>query len=445
MITLSEKFASRFIDEKEVKLLEKRLDNAYSALVDKSGKGNDFLGWFDLPVNFDKDEVERIKRASAKIKQNSDALIVIGIGGSYLGAKAALDFLKTPYYNQLEKDTPEIYFLGTSFSGEEIKAVLDICKNKRVSINVISKSGTTAEPAIAFRLVLAFMASKYTEEEQKERIYVTTDAHKGALLSFAKEKGYECFVVPDDIGGRYSVFSAVGLFPLAVAGCNIDDMIAGTKATRQEFLQKRLSHTACRYALLRNYFLQKGKGCEILVSYDPFLRSYGEWWKQLFGESEGKNGKGIYPTTAIFSTDLHSLGQYVQDGQRMLFETVLTQKEISNDMTIPHDPNNLDGLNYISGKILHEVNHKAFLGTSLAHSDGGVPVLEIGFDKKDELNFGMLCYFFFVSCGISAYILDVNPFDQPGVEAYKRNMFALLGKPGYEDAGILIEDKIKSL
>lgn len=445
MVTVNEKFASRFINKNEMASLTGSLEKVCDTLINKNGKGNDFLGWFDLPENYDKAEAERIKKAADKIKRNSDALIVIGIGGSYLGAKAALDFLKTPYYNQLEKNTPDIYFLGNSFSGEEIKLVLDICKNKRVSVNVISKSGTTAEPAIAFRLVLAFMASKYTEEEQKERIFVTTDARKGALLSFAKEKGYECFVVPDDIGGRYSVFSAVGLFPLAVSGCDIYTLIEGTYLARKEFLQDRLSSPSCRYALLRNYFLEKGKCCELLVSYDPFLRSYGEWWKQLFGESEGKEGKGIYPTTAIFSTDLHSLGQYVQEGQRILFETVLTQREATEDLTVSHDPNNLDGLNYISGKTLSEVNSKAFLGTSLAHSDGGVPVIEISFARKDELTFGYLCWFFFAACGVSAYMLDVNPFDQPGVEAYKKNMFALLGRPGYEEIKNLLEDKIKSM
>ncbi|MDD4125625.1 MAG: glucose-6-phosphate isomerase [Eubacteriales bacterium] len=367
------------------------------------------------------------------------------MGGSYLGTKAAVDFLKTPYYNQITKDYPEIYFLGNSFSGEEIKIVLDICRDKRVAVNVISKSGTTAEPAIAFRLIRGFMESKYTKEELKDRIFVTTDAHRGALLSFAKAEGYECFVVPDDIGGRFSVFTAAGLLPLAVCGCDIDAFTEGAAAARKEFIEKKLSCAACRYALLRNYFLQKGKCSEMLVSYDPFLRSYGEWWKQLFGESEGKTGKGIYPTSAIFSTDLHSLGQYVQDGQRILFETVLTQRNISSDLNISDDDQNLDGLNYISGKALSEINSKAFLGTSLAHADGMVPVLEIGFDKKDELSFGELCWFFFASCGVSAYMLGVNPFDQPGVEAYKRNMFALLGKPGYEDAKVFIEEKIKNM
>lgn len=445
MITLNEKFATKFIDKAGAAALSKKLEEAYSALTMKNAAGNDFLGWEDLPVNYDKTEAARIKKAAEKIRGNSDALIVIGIGGSYLGAKAAVDFLKTPYYNQKKKNTPDIYFLGNSFSGEEIEVVFDICKNKRVAVNVISKSGTTTEPAIAFRLVRRFMESKYGEEELKDRIFVTTDAHKGALLSFAKAKGYECFVVPDDVGGRFSVFTAVGLLPLSACGCDIDRLMEGTAKARKEFLEKKTEHPACRYALLRNYFLGDGKCSEMLISYDPFLRSYGEWWKQLFGESEGKDGKGIYPTSGIFSTDLHSLGQYVQDGQRILFETVLTQRKTSSGMSVENDSENLDGLNFISGKSMFEVNEKAFLGTSLAHADGGVPVLEIGFDSKDELSFGELCWFFFAACGVSAYMLGVNPFNQPGVEAYKKNMFALLGKPGYEGAKATLEEKIKTL
>ncbi len=445
MITLNEKFASKFIDQKELASLGKALEAAYSALNAKSGKGSEFTGWVDLPVNYDKNEVERIKKAAEKIRGNSDVLIVIGIGGSYLGAKAAVDFLKTPYYNQLSKNNPEIYFLGNSFSGEEIEIVLGLCREKRVAVNVISKSGTTAEPAIAFRLVRRFMESKYTKSELKDRIFVTTDAKKGALLSFAKNAGYERFTVPDDIGGRYSVFTAVGLFPLAVCGCDIDALIAGTAAERERFLAEGINHPACRYSLLRNHFLSKGKCSEILISYDPFLRSYGEWWKQLFGESEGKEGKGIYPTGAIFTTDLHSLGQYIQDGQRLLFETALTKRENPETPVITHDEDDLDGLNYISGKPLSEVGSKAFLGTSLAHSDGGVPVLQITFDKKDEFSFGELCWFFFAACGVSAYMLGVNPFDQPGVEAYKKNMFALLGRPGYESAKDFLEEKINNI
>ncbi len=445
MISFNEKYASRFIDGAKTKEFENSLNDAFGTLVNKSGKGNDYLGWLDLPVNYDKDEAERIKKAASKIKANSDALIVIGIGGSYLGAKAAVDFLGTPYYNQKKKNTPDVYFLGNSFSGEEAKEVFEICRDKRVSLNVISKSGTTTEPALAFRLAREFMASKYTEEELKDRIFCTTDARKGALLTLAKSKGYECFVVPDDVGGRFSVFTAVGLLPLAVCGFDIDDLIAGTASMRKEFLEKGVSHPACRYALLRNYFLSLGKCTEMMVSYDPFLRSYGEWWKQLFGESEGKDGKGIYPTSAIFSTDLHSLGQYVQDGQRILFETVLTDSSPDEPFRLPSDSEDLDGFNFVAGSTLADVNKKAFVGTALAHTDGGVPVLEIKFDKKDEFSFGELCWFFFVSCGVSAYLLGVNPFNQPGVEAYKKNMFALLGKPGYEELANELEKKIKVL
>ena len=443
MITLNEKFALSFENENTLAALRPRLEKALATLKEKGGAGSDFLGWFDLPLTHDKEEVARIKAAAAKIRSNSDAVIVIGIGGSYLGARAGVDFIKTPYYNQLKKDAPEIYFLGNSFSGEELDAVLGICREKRVSVNVISKSGTTTEPAVAFRAVRDFMESKYTENELKDRVFVTTDAHRGALLSYARAKGYETFVVPDDVGGRYSVFTAVGLLPLAVCGCDIDALIQGTANERERFLSQGIKHPACRYALLRNYFLEQGKDSELFVSYDPFLRSYGEWWKQLFGESEGKDGKGIYPTSAVFSTDLHSLGQYVQQGQRILFETVVNESEPYGGYTLKAAKEDLDGLNYLAGANMAQIDRRAFTGTSLAHSDGGVPVLEIVFDKKDERSFGELCWFFFASCGVSAYMLGVNPFDQPGVEAYKKNMFALLGKPGYEELGKELSARIK--
>ncbi|MBO4860634.1 MAG: glucose-6-phosphate isomerase [Clostridia bacterium] len=442
MITLEEKFAQSFIGE-EAKQLAPRMEKAYRTLVSATGEGSDFLGWFDLPVNCDKEEISRIKAAAERIKRNSDAVIVIGIGGSYLGARAGVDFIKTPYYNQLAKDTPQVYFLGNSFSGGELETVLELCREKRVAVNVISKSGTTTEPAVAFRAVRDFMQSKYTEEELKERIFVTTDAHRGALLSFARAKGYETFVVPDNVGGRFSVFTAVGLLPLAICGCDIDKLIEGTINERERFLAQGISHPACRYALLRNYFLETGKSCELFVSYDPFLRSYGEWWKQLFGESEGKQNKGVYPTSAVFSTDLHSLGQYVQQGQRILFETVVTEETPEGGYTVKKAAEDLDGLNYLDGASMAQINRKAFTGTSVAHSDGGVPVLEIRFEQKDERSFGELCWFFFAACGVSAYMLGVNPFDQPGVEAYKKNMFALLGKPGYEDLRASIEERIK--
>ena len=442
MITLEEKFAHSFIGE-EAGSLTPRMEEAYKTLVSATGEGSDFLGWFDLPVNCDKEEISRIKAAAERIRENSEAVIVIGIGGSYLGARAGVDFIKTPYYNQLAKNTPQVYFLGNSFSGDELETVLELCREKRVAVNVISKSGTTTEPAVAFRAVRDFMQSKYTEEELKERVFVTTDARRGALLSFARAKGYETFVVPDNVGGRFSVFTAVGLLPLAICGCDIDELIRGTIDERERFLAQGVSHPACRYALLRNFFLEQGKSCELFVSYDPFLRSYGEWWKQLFGESEGKQNKGVYPTSAVFSTDLHSLGQYVQQGQRILFETVVTETRPKDGYAVRRANEDLDGLNYLDGATMAQINRKAFTGTSVAHSDGGVPVLEIRFEQKDERSFGELCWFFFAACGVSAYMLGVNPFDQPGVEAYKKNMFALLGKPGYEDLRASIEERIK--
>jgi len=443
MITLNEKFAQSYIDPASAALLEPELERAYKTLVSKDGAGSDFLGWLDLPVNCDKEEVSRIKEAASLIRENSDAFIVIGIGGSYLGARAGVDFLKTPYYNRLPGGGPEIYFLGNSFSGEELASVLDICRGKRVALNVISKSGTTTEPAVAFRAVREFMQSKYGEEELKDRVFVTTDARRGALLSFARAKGYATFVVPDDVGGRFSVFTAVGLLPLAVCGCDIDKLVEGTCAERARFLEQGVSHPACRYALLRNYFYRGGKDTELFVSYDPFLRSYGEWWKQLFGESEGKQNKGVYPTSAVFSTDLHSLGQYVQQGRRMLFETVISEREPAAGYAVKAETEDLDGLNYLAGADMARINKMAFAGTSVAHSDGGVPVLSVDFDKKDERSFGELCWFFFAACGVSAYMLGVNPFDQPGVEAYKKNMFALLGKPGYEELGKELNERIK--
>lgn len=420
---------------------------AYHTLVTQTGAGRDFTGWLDWPVDYDKDELDRVKKAAARVKAIADAFIVIGIGGSYLGAKAALDFIKTPYYNQTRKDTPEIYFAGNSFSGEEIQTILHLCKDKRVAVNVISKSGSTAEPAIAFRLVMAFMASKYTKSELKDRVFVTTDSKEGALLAFAKAEGYTRFTVPGDIGGRFSALSAVGLFPLAVCGCDVDALLQGAAEERERFSAQKADYPGVGYAVLRNCFLQKGKKSEILVSYDPFLRFFGEWWKQLFGESEGKGESGIYPTTAVFTADLHSLGQYIQDGQRFLFETVLNARTGAGVPAVPQRAltgGADDGFDFIAGKPLSFVNERAFLGTALAHADGGVPVMEISFHKKDERSFGGLCFFFFAACGVSAYMLGVNPFDQPGVEAYKSNMLALLGKPGYESAGDFIKKRLKT-
>ena len=413
--------------------LAAKLAVADRKIREKSGEGNDFLGWIDLPENYDRDELRRIKLAGDKIASDSDVLIVIGIGGSYLGAKAALDFLRSPYYNSVASrrgNRPEIYFLGNSFSGEEIIDVLSLCEGRRVAVNVISKSGTTTEPAIAFRFVKEYMESRYSGDELKNRIFVTTDRRKGALLELAKKNGYETFVIPDDIGGRFSVLTAVGLLPLAAAGCDVEKMLAGA-ADERKALFADSNNPAYRYAVARTHMLESGKGVEILVSYDPYMRSFIEWWKQLFGESEGKDGKGIYPSGCIFSTDLHSLGQYIQDGRRVLFETVVRQSEACGAIRVPRDEADADGLNYLAGMSMPEVSDKAELGTKLAHAEGGSLSLTVEFDRKDEYSFGALCYFFFIACAASAYMLGVNPFNQPGVEAYKRKMFELLGKPGY--------------
>lgn len=420
------------------------LKDADEKIRNKSGEGNDYVGWIDLPVDYDRDETERIKKAADRIRKNSDVFVVIGIGGSYLGAKAALDFLRSPNYNLLVRNTPEIYFIGNSFSGNEILEVISLCEGKDVSVNVISKSGTTTESAIAFRIMLSYMRGRYSADELKERIFATTDAKKGALKKLADEEGYETFVVPDDIGGRFSVLSAVGLLPIAVFGADIDRILAGAAAEREELFAAGLGNDAYKYALYRNTFLARGKEVEILCSYDPALRSLCEWWKQLFGESEGKDGKGIFPASVIFSTDLHSMGQYIQDGRRILFETVVRQTENGCELKVPFDASDVDGLNYIAGQPMFDINDKAFLGTLYAHRDGGVPTLVVEYARRDEECFGALVYFFCLACAASAYILGVNPFNQPGVEAYKKNMFALLGKPGYEKEREEIEKKINS-
>ncbi len=422
------------VNDAEKTALEAKLKAADQKIRLKNGEGNDFLGWIDLPDNYDREELARIKAAGAKIAEIADVLVVIGIGGSYLGAKAALDFLRSPYYNSLASrkgKNPEIYFLGNSFSGEELEDVLALCENKSVCVNVISKSGTTTEPAIAFRLVKEYMESRYSAEELKDRIFVTTDRQKGVLLSVARQNGYETFVVPDDIGGRFSVLTPVGLLPLAAAGCDVEKMLEGAKAEKDKLFGDGVENDAYKYALARNAMLESGKNVEILVSYDPYMRSFIEWWKQLFGESEGKDGKGIYPSGCIFSTDLHSLGQYIQDGQRFLFETVLGQEEPCGNVVVPTLEDDGDGLNFLAGKTMPQVSEKAELGTKMAHKEGGCLSLDVKFGKKDEFSFGELCYFFFISCAASAYMLGVNPFNQPGVEAYKTKMFRLLGKPGY--------------
>ena len=420
----------------EVKYFKEQIAVAHKMLHEKTGAGNDFLGWIDLPVDYDKDEFARIQKAAEKIQSNSDVLIVIGIGGSYLGARACIDALSHTFYNALSKEqrkTPEIYYVGNNISGTYLKDLLDICEGKEVSVNVISKSGTTTEPAIAFRVFKQFMEEKYGKEEAKNRIFATTDKARGALLTLAKEEGYETFTIPDDVGGRFSVLTAVGLLPIAAAGINITELMQGAADAREEYSNENVEENACyQYAAVRNALLRKGKTTEVIVNYEPCLQYFGEWWKQLYGESEGKDGKGLYPSSVNFSTDLHSLGQYIQDGQRFLFETVINVENARKDVELKEEASDLDGLNYLAGKTMDFVNKQAFQGTILAHVDGGVPNVVINLPAINAYHMGQLIYFFEKACGISGYLLGVNPFDQPGVEEYKKNMFALLGKKGFE-------------
>lgn len=425
------------INKHEVEFFEAQVKLAHEMLHNKTGAGNDFLGWIDLPADYDKAEFERIQQAAEIIKNDSDVLIVIGIGGSYLGARACIEALSHTFYNSLSKEqrkTPAVYFVGNNISGTYLKNLLDVCEGKEVSVNVISKSGTTTEPAIAFRVFKKYMEERYGKEAAKERIYATTDAARGALLTLAKEEGYETFVIPDDVGGRFSVLTAVGLLPIAVAGIDIEALMQGAAEGRSEYSNENVAENVCyQYAAVRNALLRKGKNVEILVNYEPCLQYFGEWWKQLYAESEGKDQKGIFPSSLNFSTDLHSLGQYVQDGQRFLFETVLNVESPRLDVTLEEEPVDLDGLNYLAGQTMDFVNKKAFEGTLLAHVDGGVPNIVVNVPELDAFTVGKLIYFFEKACGISGYLLGVNPFDQPGVEEYKKNMFALLGKKGYEE------------
>lgn len=432
----------------ELDCLEKQVSLAHEMLHEKTGAGNDFLGWIDLPVDYDHEEFDRIKKAAEKIKADSDVLIVIGIGGSYLGARACIEALTHTFYNSLSKEQrklPQVFFVGNNISGTYLRNLLDVCEGKEVSVNVISKSGTTTEPAIAFRVFKKYMEDKYGKEEAKKRIFATTDANRGALLTLAKEEGYETFVIPDDVGGRFSVLTAVGLLPIAVAGIDIEEMMQGAAEGRSEYSNADVKENACyQYAAVRNVLLRKGKNVEILVNYEPCLQYFGEWWKQLYAESEGKDNKGIFPSSLNFSTDLHSLGQYVQDGQRMLFETVLNVQSPKLDVVLEEEPVDLDGLNYLAGQTMDFVNKKAFEGTLLAHVDGGVPNLVLNIPELNAFTMGKLIYFFEKACGISGYLLGVNPFDQPGVEEYKKNMFALLGKKGYEELRETLIKRINS-
>ena len=445
-LTLDLSKTAPFLKENELDYMEDLVKAAHEKIHNKTGAGNDFLGWVDLPINYDKAEFERIKAAAKKIQSDSEVLIVIGIGGSYLGARAAIEMLSHSFHSALDaskRKTPQIFFVGNNISSTYMADLLEVIEGKDVSVNVISKSGTTTEPAIAFRIFKAYLEKKYGKEEAKKRIFATTDKAKGALKSLADAEGYETFVVPDDVGGRFSVLTAVGLLPIAVAGISIDEMMQGAADARKKYSNPSLKENACyQYAAARNALYNKGKAIEILVNYEPSLHYFNEWWKQLYGESEGKDGKGLFPAAVDFSTDLHSMGQYIQEGRRNLIETVLNVEEVSKKIFIEETPDDGDGLNFLAGKDMDFVNKKAFQGTLLAHNDGGVPNMIVNIPELSAYYFGQLVYFFEKACGISGYLLGVNPFDQPGVEAYKKNMFALLGKPGYEDIKSELEKRL---
>ncbi len=435
-VTFDYSKAAPFVSDSEVELMKKPVLDAKEVLVSKTGAGNDFLGWIDLPVDYDKEEFARIKKAAAQIQSDSEVLLVIGIGGSYLGARAAIEFLRHSFYNVVDKSvrkTPEIYFVGNSISSTYIKHLIDVIGDRDFSINMISKSGTTTEPAIAFRVFKEMAEKKYGKEGAARRIYATTDKVKGSLKNLATEEGYETFVVPDDVGGRFSVLTAVGLLPIAVSGADIDQLMEGAAEGRKMALEAPFEENdALKYAALRNILLRKGKAIEILANYEPSVHYVSEWWKQLYGESEGKDQKGIFPASVDLTTDLHSMGQFIQDGARNMFETVLNIETSREEIIIGEEPVDLDGLNYLAGKSVDFVNKSAMNGTILAHTDGQVPNFMIKIPEANEFFLGELFYFFEFACGVSGYLLGVNPFNQPGVESYKKNMFALLGKPGYE-------------
>lgn len=440
MIRICENHLRPFVKEHELEQLATQLAVAFDNLVEKKGPGNDFLGWVDLPVDYDQEEFERIKIAANKIREQSDVLLVVGIGGSYLGARAVIDALSPSFPNNGQE--LEVIFAGHQMSGDYLIDLMKYIEDKDVSLNVISKSGTTTEPAIAFRILREFMDQKYGVDAQ-DRIFITTDKARGALKELANQVGYETFVVPDDVGGRYSVLTAVGLLPIAAAGISIDELMQGAIKQREKALNFNLEENdILRYAGWRNVLLRRNYPIEILVNYEPSLMFFNEWWKQLYGESEGKDGKGLFPAGVNFSSDLHSMGQFIQDGARNMFETVLDFKHTRNEISIPQDEQNLDELNYISGKTLQEVNRTALEGVMLAHEDGGTPTIRLEIEKLDTKHIGALIYFFEFACGISGHVLGVNPFDQPGVEDYKRNMFALLGKPGYEEVTKKLQERL---
>ena len=441
-ISLNTKYLQGFIAPHELENAKAAAELAAKTLSDKSGAGNDFLGWVELPDNYDRDEFKRIKAAAEKIRKQSDVLIVIGIGGSYLGARAAIEFMKSPFYNNLKKDTPEIYYVGNNISPTYLNEIISLCEGRDFSVNVISKSGTTTEPALAFRVFRDMVQKKYGKDGAKERIFCTTDKARGTLKQLADAEGYETFVIADDVGGRYSVLTAVGLLPIAVAGCDIDAVMAGAKQAMDELKADFDNNDCYKYAAIRNILYKKNKSVEMLVSYDPSFAMMAEWWKQLFGESEGKDNRGIFPASAIFSTDLHSLGQFIQEGSRLMFETVVDIKKPKKDFFLEDDAENLDGLNFLTNQNMSVVNRKAFQGTVLAHTEGGVPNIVLELEDTSEKTFGYMVYFFEKACAVSGYMLGVNPFNQPGVESYKKNMFALLGKPGYEDQKAALEAKL---
>ena len=436
-VTFDYSKAASFVSEDEVQSMSKIAESAKELLLSGEGAGNDFLGWVDLPVNYDKEEFDRIKKAAQKIQSDSDVLLVIGIGGSYLGARAANEFLNHNFFNCLTKEqrkAPEIYYVGNSISSTYVSQLRDVLKDKDFSVNIISKSGTTTEPAIAFRIFKKMLEEKYGKEEAARRIYATTDKARGALKNLATEEGYETFVVPDDVGGRFSVLTAVGLLPIAVSGADIDALMAGAASARENALNAPFEENdSLKYAALRNIMLRKGKSVEITANYEPSLHYVSEWWKQLFGESEGKDQKGLFPASVDLTTDLHSMGQFIQDGSRVMFETVISIEKPVEEIILEEEPVDLDGLNYLAGKSVDFINKSAMNGTILAHTDGNVPNLTVSVPEQNAFYLGQLFYFYEFACGVSGYILGVNPFNQPGVESYKKNMFALLGKPGYEE------------
>lgn len=446
-LTLNYRYAESFLDPDDLSAVAQEVAQAHSKLHEGTGAGSDFLGWLDLPISFDAAELARIKEAAERIQADSEVLIVIGIGGSYLGARAVIEALSHSFYNLLStgaRKTPQVFFAGHAVSDKYLCDLIELIADRDFSVNVISKSGTTTEPAIAFRIFRDLLEKRYGVEGARKRVYATTDASQGALKQMADAEGYTSFVIPDDVGGRFSVLTAVGLLPIAVAGIDVESLLHGAAAAYGWFSTPELgANAAYQYAALRNLLYRQGKQTEVLVNYEPSLQYFAEWWKQLFGESEGKEHKGIFPASVSFTTDLHSLGQYMQDGARHIFATTLWFEESGKDLVVPGDPQDRDGLNYLAGRSLSQVNSKAFQGTILAHTDGGVPNLIVEVPKLDAFYFGSLLYFFEKACAISGYLLGVNPFNQPGVETYKRNMFALLGKPGFEAEQKVLEERLK--